>query len=212
MNIRIYLVLAGLVLASLNSGQALAQDNTAAAHIRHVVAAWNDTPDGKGLLPTADAEAAIALQHAQLAIIDPTNLAAIKTHMGHVAHALDPAGRGAGPGLGYGVMRAAAGIIAHVSLAADAPDATPAIKTHAVHVTASADNVVARCKQVLALVDRVSKAKDAMVAYALASEALQLVQAITVGVDADQDGRITWKKGEGGLDQVRQHLGFMGVQ
>jgi len=209
---RIFVALASLMVVTTLSTQAMAQGSSAAAHIRHITTHWNDTPGGKGLLPTADAEAAVALQHAKLAVADPTDLAAVKLHVGHVAHALDPAGRGPGPGLGYGLMRAAAGIIAHVSLAAEAPDATPAIKTHAVHVAASADNVVERAKQALVLTGQVAKAKSAAVADGLARQILALVNAMIDGQDADHDGRITWKKGEGGLAQVHQHLGFMGVQ
>ena len=35
---------------------ALAQDKTSHLHIAHVLDAWNGTPDGMGLLPTAQAE------------------------------------------------------------------------------------------------------------------------------------------------------------
>ena len=49
-------------------------------HIGHVMDAWNDTPDGVGLLPAAVEEAGVAAQHASLAAKDPSNLDAMKRH------------------------------------------------------------------------------------------------------------------------------------
>ena len=41
----------------------MAKKNVAHVHIGHVMTGWNDTPDGQGLLPTAEAEAKVARRH-----------------------------------------------------------------------------------------------------------------------------------------------------
>ena len=105
---------------------------------------WHDTPDGQGLLPAAIAEARIAAQHAALAAKDPANLDAMKLHSAHVLHAVDPEQIENGPGLGYGVKKAAAGAAQHIMAASNAEGASDAVKAHANHVATSAQNTVSR--------------------------------------------------------------------
>ena len=73
----------GLILMGVSSG-AMAATNMSHAHIGHVVASWNDTPEKMGLLPTAIAEAKVAAQHAGFAVSKPDDLAWMKSHIGHV--------------------------------------------------------------------------------------------------------------------------------
>ncbi len=82
--------------------KAMADKNMAHIHIGHVMTGWKDTPNKSGLLPTAIAEAKVAAQHAGFAASKPATLAWIKTHIGHVLHAVDPSVEPKGPGLGYG--------------------------------------------------------------------------------------------------------------
>ena len=110
-------------------GGASAQESH--AHIGHVMTGWGDTPDAAGLLPTAQKEAAIALQHAELALSQPADIDAIRLHSGHVLHAVDPLAIEGGPGLGYGVEQAASGVDAHINLAAGAQDASDNVRLHA---------------------------------------------------------------------------------
>ena len=111
-------------------------------HMRHVLSGWQDTPDQAGLLPTAIAEADVAVQHAGFAASRPDDLDWMKLHVGHVVNAVDPTAEPAGPGLGYGVKRAAAGVAQHVGFAAASQGASDNVKLHAEHVTTSAGNVV----------------------------------------------------------------------
>ena len=186
-----------------------ARANEAHAHIGHIMDLWQGTPDNMGLLAVAEAEAAIALQHAELAVADSENLGAIKAHAGHVVNAIDPGVEPRGPGRGYGVLRAAAGVIAHVELAEKSADSSPNIKQHGEHVRASADNVVVWGRRIVDLGKRIGEAEDAIVAYALATEILALTQQITNGLDANADGNISWAAGEGGLSQARDHMFYM---
>ncbi len=186
-----------------------AQKNMAHAHIGHVMMSWNDTPDKMGLLPTAEAEAKIAAQHAALAMKKPEDLGWMKMHVGHVMNACDPTVEPKGPGLGYGVVKAAAGVAKHVNFAANSEGASDNVKLHAVHVATSAENTVARCKEILTLGQKVMAASSAADAAGMVAEIKTLADALVAGVDANGDGTVSWEKGEGGLAAARQHMMFM---
>jgi hypothetical protein len=176
-------------------------------HIGHVVNGFGDTPGLQGLLPTAMAEARIAAQHATLAAAQPTNLSYMKTHAGHVIHALDPKLIANGPGLGYGLKRAATQIALHIELAASADGASPNVVAHSKHVAVSARNTVNRADQLLALAQQVQAATSAADAAALVSQMVSLASQLIAGADANGDGRITVE--EGGLQLVDEHVRLM---
>lgn len=181
----------------------------AGVHIGHVVNGFNETPTLQGLLPAAMAEARIAIQHAMLAGRQPTNLEYMKTHAGHVIHALNPAVIAMGPGLGYGVTKAATGTASHIELAAAAQGAPPAVSLHAKHIATAARNVVDRAGAALAIAQKVQAATTAAEAAALVSQLTSAVEQLIAGVDVNGDGRITWEQGEGGLQQADEHVKLM---
>lgn len=178
-------------------------------HLGHVATGFANTPDGMGLLPVAEAEAGVAAQHAGLAARDPANLGAMKTHVAHVQHAVDPSVIENGPGLGYGVVAAAEGIVRHIELAAGVEGAGEAVVRHAPHVAQSARNTVERARRILELAAQVQAAESAEAAAPLVQEIQQLTTRLVEGEDADGDGSVGWQEGEGGLATARQHLGFM---
>jgi hypothetical protein len=110
------------------------QANPVQTHIGHVMESFQAAPNQQGLLPTALAEAKIAMTHAGLALKNPDNLDAIKLHAGHVINALDPAIEATGPGQGFGVKKAAAGVAQHIQLAAKSPGASFVVMAYATHV------------------------------------------------------------------------------
>jgi hypothetical protein len=186
-----------------------ADTSEAHVHMGHVLTAWQDTPDQMGLLPTAQAEAEVAAQHAGFAASRPDDLDWMKMHVGHVLHAIDPSIEPQGPGLGYGAHRAAQGVAQHVGFAADAEDASDNVKLHATHVEASAGNVVVWSEQVIDLGQRVRTASSAAEAAPLVTEIETLTEAILAGTDANGDGTVSWEESEGGLAQAAQHMRFM---
>ncbi len=179
------------------------------AHIGHVMKGWKDTPEGKGLLPTAVTEAGIAAQHAGFAAKQPDNLGWMKTHTRHVLHAVDPATISKGPGRGYGVLRAAGGAAKHIGFAADSDGASKNVKLHTVHVKTSLANTVARAQEIVKLGKAVLAAGSAAEAAPLVRKIRRLSAQLSAGRDANGDGRITWKKNEGGLAEAEKHMGFM---
>ena len=188
---------------------AIAQDSPAHRHMGHVLDGFRGTPEGVGLLPAAGEEAAVAAQHAGLAASNPDNLAGIQRHIGHVLNAVDPSMEASGPGKGYGLIKAAEGVATHVGLAANSDGASDNVKRHAEHVSASANNVAAWARQIVELCNQVKEAESAAAAAELAQEIQTLTQAIAEGRDANEDGRIGWGEGEGGLAQAIQHMNLM---
>ena len=191
------------------SDPAVAQDSPAHRHMGHVLDGFRGTPEGVGLLPAAGEEAAVAATHAGLATRNPDNLGSIQRHIGHVLNAVDPTVEESGPGKGYGLLKAAQGVATHVRLAADSEGASQNVKTHAAHVGASAGNVVMWAERILELGSQVKEAETAGAAAEMAQEIQMLTQAIVDGQDANEDGRIGWGEGEGGLAQAVQHMNLM---
>jgi hypothetical protein len=186
-----------------------ADPNMAHVHMGHVLTSWQDTPDQSGLLPTAIAEADVAVQHAGFAASRPEDLDWMKLHVGHVVNAVDPTVEPAGPGLGYGLERAAAGVAQHVGFAAASEGASDNVKLHAEHVTTSAGNVVQWSDRIIILAAAVDQATSAEAAAPMVAEIETLTLAIRNGTDADGDGQVSWQAGEGGLAQTEQHMEFM---
>ena len=200
---------AALALAVALSGTAFAQQKESIAHMNHVLKSWNDTPDKMGLLETAEAEAAVAMKHIDLAMAKPGDLASIKLHLAHVVNALDPSVMAKGPGLGYGVKKAAAGAGAHIGFAAKAGDASENVKLHAAHVSASTGNVVHWAGEAVTMAEGAKGQSSAASALAEAKKVRGMLVRIVEGFDANKDGAVGWQEGEGGLAQARQHMGFM---
>ena len=196
----------------LAAGAASAQESPPPAliHVAHVSERFAGTPENQGLLATALADAGVAAQHARLGAQDPSNLEAMKRHAGHIIHAIDPSRVEEGPGSGYGLHKAADYLMKHGELAGKSQGATPNVTTHSPHVAASARNTLQRADQIVALAvtirDYVESAEEAA---ALFAELKAVADQLVAGVDANGDGRVGWQEGEGGLQQVQEHVNFM---
>lgn len=204
---KIYSVIVAVALAA--AAAPAAAENMAQAHIGHVMTGWTDTPNQAGLLPTARDEAQVAADHIGYALSDPGNLESIKLHATHVLHAVDPSQIEQGPGSGYGVVKAAKGVVDHIGYAAGSEDASDNVNLHAEHVSTSATNVVEWGNQVADLMQKIQDADSADSAAMMAENAQKMISCIQDGCDADGDGNVTWQAGEGGLAQAEQHMGFM---
>jgi hypothetical protein len=203
---------AALLAACADGGQRMASEpatNTAHVHIGHVVTSWQDAPDQMGLLPTAQAEAEVAAQHAGFAASRPDDLDWMKLHAGHVVNAMDPSIEPEGPGLGFGVRQAAQGVAQHVGFAADSEDASDNVKLHAGHVETSAGNVLVWSERVVELGQQAQAASSAAEAAPLVAEMQTLTATILAGTDANGDGTVSWAESEGGLAQAAQHMRLM---
>ena len=178
-------------------------------HLGHLLAAFPDAPMGRGLIPTALAEARTAAVHAGLAARDPANLAAMKLHANHVLNAVDPSAEPTGPGLGYGVKRAAVGVVTHAALAAAVPGAAPGVAQHGAHVQNAGRATVRRADAIAALVTRIRAASTAAEAAPLVGQLVALATELTEGRDANADGRVDTSEAEAGLHQADEHARLM---
>lgn len=181
----------------------------AGIEIGFVANTFAEAPVLMGLLPAALAEARIAIQHATLAARQPANLDYMKLHAGHVINALDPKLVTPGPGLQYGVKRAADGVATHIELAAKAQGATPGITVHATHIAMCARNTVTRADAIIAVAQKIMGATSAAEAATLVTQMGAMAEQLIAGADANSDGRITWEAGEGGLQIADDHLRLM---
>jgi len=197
------------LLGVLLSDHASAQLGPVHSHMSYVALAFNETPGGRGLLPTAVAEAQVVRQHVELATQDPTALDGIKRHVGHVLHAIDPTLVPSGPGNGYGLRRAASGVVLHVQLAATSDGASDNVLTHTTHIMACADNAVLRTDAILAIARQIQASNSASEVAALLERLDRESETLVSGLDTDGDGLIGWRAGEGGLRQATQHMTLM---
>jgi len=179
----------------------------AQTHMGHVTESWADTPDAAGLLPTAIAEAEIAIFHAGLAAQKLDDLGWMKTHANHILHAIDPSAIANGPGLGYGVLAGAAGTVKHINFAAGSEDASENIKIHAEHVATSAGNVVATVVAIKANIATIEAAATAAAAAEATQANVILTADLLDGADANGDGVVDWT--DGGLNEAMKHMGIM---
>ena len=177
------------------TASALLPNKESHIYIGYVLDAWADTPDQMGLLPTAQAEAAVALKHIAFAL-DSRDLKHFQLHIGHVMHVLDPEVEANGPGLGYGLVKAARGATSQIGLASLSDGVSVNVYTHAMHAGVSATNVIHWAEEALDLARTVKSATSRKSAGPSALKIEKLLLQIVNGVDPDGDGGATdWNEG-----------------
>jgi hypothetical protein len=195
---RIALVALAIAVGATVAAQAQPAD-TVHARIGHVMTAFTDTPRGMGLLPTAEAEAHVIAQHAALAAKSTSDLDAMKLHVRHALHAVDPTlTENQGPGLGYGLKKAVAAATHHIELAAKDKNASQNVKAHAAHVVEVTTNTIRRADELIDLAQRLRNSSAVSEAAALVGQINAVAAALIPGSDA-----------KGGLQQARMHMALM---
>ena len=194
---------AGLFFAM--AGGAAAQNNM---HLGHITESWGDTPGKVGLITILEEEAQIAATHAKLAISNKEDLKNVRMHIAHVENAVDPSVVKSGPGKGYGVIKAAQGIATHMGFAAGA-DAGDSLKMHSVHVIQCAKNVERWANEIMTKSGYIKGGASDVASQFYADEVADMTGWILNGRDANGDGKISWEEGEGGLAQMKAHLGYI---
>jgi hypothetical protein len=81
--------------------------------------------------------------------------------------------------------------------------------THANHIGTSARNTVVRADSILVLAKQVQSATAAADAAQLMNQIISLANQLIAGADANNDGRVGWQAGEGGLQQADEHVKLM---
>lgn len=199
----------GLGLTGLLVAAAVGAQDPVHTHIFHVADTYSDTPNLQGLLPTARAEAEVALVHARLAAAERASVATIRRHAGHVLHALDPSIFANGPGLGYGVKRGVTEAARHIDLATAADSVSENVSVHGLRIGTALAGVVQRTDEATRLAEDLQLAASLTEAISLAALLAETCEAIVYGRDADGDGRVGWREEEGGLRQATYHINLM---
>ena len=181
---------------------ATAQSATA-THVGHIMNGFPQAPNGAALLTVAEADAALAVEHAQLAGRNQTDIGPMVQHARHVLHILDPAAFATGPGSGLGLAPAVGAIAQHVALAAEG--APEAVRAQAQLVGQAAGAVDARAKQMIEIARNITRTSDYVRAYDLVIQLQRLAAQLVPGADASGDGQIGGGD-EGGLEHVRAHM------
>ena len=205
---------------------AQAAPNAAHTHIAQVMASAKDTPNQKGFLPTAIADAQVALEEVERADLEG-RINDFVLYGGYVLNALDAGPETQAllkkayqrlpttyvkieiPGTGYGLKRAVAGALDQVRLAAKSDGATDNVKQHAEHVTASLQNVATWTDEAIATARKLIAASDVGAGQILVDELTEQITHIAIGHDANGDGQTGWQPGEGGLRQANSHMRLM---
>jgi hypothetical protein len=202
---RAVLVLSLLLAAASSISAQAATSANVATHVGHIMTGFSGAPNGAALLAVADADAALAVQHAQLAGRDRTDTGPMVQHARHVMQILDPAAFANGPGSGFGLGPAARAIAQHVELAAQG--APEGVQTHSQHVAAAARAVDARATRMIEIARVITRTSDYVEAYDQVRQLQALAAQLVPGADANGDGQIA--VAEGGLQHVRTHMGLL---
>lgn len=198
-----------LILASTTSEPA--EPKAYEVHIGHILSGLPGTPGDVGLATALEQELAVAQAHAGYATTDLEDLANIQLHTRHVRHAVNPAAEtsGQGPGLGYGIVKAAEGIVQHMEFSRDSADASESAKIHSEHVITAARNVRFWASKIVDRAGQIIGGASPISSAFYAEENVEQLGWILNGHDADGDGTISWKEGEGGLAQIKAHLSYI---
>ena len=178
-------------------------------HFAYVSNAYFETPGSMGLIPTGMAEAAIALEHVEIAGRDPSSLASMVANMRHVIHAIDPSVVPTGRGLGYGFKRAAEGVLTNIELATAAEMLPEAVAFHKPYMLWAATGALRRADEAIAMARQVQRSGNPEVALSRIEQLAGLVRAMAYGDDRDGDGRIGSTEEEAGLAKAGHHLSLI---
>jgi hypothetical protein len=149
-------------------------------HLAVVMDEAAETPEQRGLLPTALREAAIAAQHAARAVEASGDLATMQHHARAVLHAIDPRLASEGPGLGYGVKPAVAAMAVQLQLAG-AADGSAVVLARATAVDAALVQVLAWADEIVLVAQAIAAARTAEAARIHLPQLQALVWALTRG-------------------------------
>jgi hypothetical protein len=178
-------------------------------HLGHISESWGDTPGKVSLITILEEEAQIAATHAKLAVASKEDLKTMRMHITHVENAVDPSVVKSGPGKGYGVIKAAQGVAAHMGFAAAAADAGDSLKMHSVHIIQCAKNIERWGNEIMTKSGYIKGGASDVASQFYTDEVADMTGWILNGHDANGDGKISWEEGEGGLAQMKAHLGYI---
>ena len=182
------------------------QTGEALTHFNHVATGFTGAPGGKGLVVTTAIEVNTAMMYANFAAGNPTSLDAMKSNVRNVLHALAPEPGAKGPGLGFGVKRAAEAVVTHIELAVKSPGASETLRKLGPAVAQAGRAVAARAQEMTDLGKRVLAAQTATQAAPLVEQLRALALQLDLGRDANGNGQIEVNAVEPGMNQLEAQV------
>lgn len=185
------------------SGQ---QTGEALTHFSHVATGFGGAPGGRGLVVTMAMEANTAMMYANFAVGSPASLEAMKANVRNVLHALVPEQGAKGPGLGFGVRRAAEAVATHIELAVKSPGGSETLRKLGPGVGQAARAVAARAQEMADIANRVLASPTAAQAAPLVEQLRALALQLDLGRDVDGNGRVDVNGVEPGMNQLEAQV------
>jgi hypothetical protein len=203
---RCYTIILAVGLLAMPREVAGQQTGEALTHFNHVAAGFTGAPGGRGLVVTTAIEVNTAMMYANFAAGNPTSLDAMKTNVRNVLHALAPEQGAKGPGLGFGVKRAAEAVVTHIELAVKSPGASEVLRKLGPAVAQAGRAVAARAQEMTDLGKRVLAAQTATQAAPLVEQLRSLALQLDLGRDANGNGQIEMNTVEPGMNQLEAQV------
>ena len=182
------------------------QTGDALTHFTHVATGFNGAPGGRGLVVTTAIEVNTAMLYANFAAGNPSNLDAMKTNVRNVLHALVPAQGAGGPGLGFGVKRAAEAVVTHIELAVKSAGASETLRKLVPGVAQAGRAVAARAQEMADIGNRVLAAQTAAQAAPLVEGLRALALQLDLGRDVNGNGQVDLNGIEPGMNQLEAQV------
>ncbi len=202
----LYAIILAAALLAMPEDAAGQQTGEALAHFNHVAIGFTGAPGGRGLVVTTAIEVNTAMMYANFAAGNQTNLDAMKTNVRNLLHALMPEQGAKGPGLGFGVKRAAEAVVTHIELAVKSPGASETLRRLGPAVAQAGRAVAARAQAMADLGKRVLAAQTAAQAAPLVDELRALALQLDLGRDANGNGQIEVNAIEPGMNQLEAQV------
>jgi hypothetical protein len=205
-------ILVGLMFATLALGVTVSAQDTAAytrAQLSTMLTAASGTPQGKGVLTTALADAKTAAIEAAAAERASNDLLAMRLRAGIVLAALDPALSKTVTGT-YGVRPAVQAVVQQLTLLRAADTKADAVRMVPAALTA-AQNALRWCDGAIDLAQRMQSAQTAKEASALAPQLTTLIRQLAAGTNTSTEPHPIPSAADGGLLYVQLQMQMLKV-
>lgn len=193
------------------SSSGFAQQGQVLPLIMNITRGGPATPGNIGYLSLAEAHLAAAAISVDRALLEGASLSAVHSHIRDVIRAIDPSSSKSshGPmteGAKTGLLHSVAATNANIAVARGLPAASANVKNQGKRVIEASDNVIDWCQHLLELGELATQTTSIEDAKEATGRMRRQLRDIRDGKDADANGRITWRKGEAGLAQLRKQV------
>lgn len=191
------------------SSTGFAQQGQVLPLIMNITRGGPATPGNVGYLTLAETHLAEAAVSVDRALLEGASLSAVHDHIRDVIRAIDPSSSQSSQGAKTGLLHSVAATNANIAVARALPAASANVKNQGKRVIEASDNVIDWCQHLLEVGELATQTTSIEDAKEAAGRMRRLLRDIRDGRDADGNGRITWRRGEAGVAQLRKQVEFL---